>query len=95
MIITIDTGLMVSEAAWVAYNDGVQAFLQLRGVSPMRSSESVADALRRASASFVRCTDETIEFSNQGAAEQLLDCLRRSLAAYSPSLVSAAQVEGA
>ncbi len=89
--ITIDTNLLVSEAAWIAYNDGVQAFLRLRNAPLMRSSESVSDALRRAGASFIRSTETTIEFSNPDIAAQLFGCLRRALAAYSPSLATAVQ----
>lgn len=89
--ITIDTSLLVSESAWIAYNDGVQAFLRLRNAPLMRSSESVSDALRRASASFVRSTETTIEFSNPDIAAQFFGCLRRALAAYSPSLATAVQ----
>ena len=89
--ITVDTSLMVSEAAWIAYNDGIQAFLRLRNAPLMRGSESVSQALRRASASFIRSTETTIEFSNPDIAAQLYGCLRRSIAAYSPSLASAIQ----
>lgn len=89
--ITIDTSLLVSESEWIAYNDGVQAFLRLQNVSLMRSSESVADALRRASASFIRTTETKIEFGNPTTAAQLYGCLRRALAAYSPALASAIQ----
>lgn len=89
--ITIDTNLLASESAWIAYNDGVQAFLQLRNAPLMRSSESVSDALRRASASFIRSTDTTIEFSNPDIAAQFYGCLRRSIEAYSPLLANAVQ----
>lgn len=87
--ITIDTSLLISEAAWIAYNDGVQAFLKLRNVPIMRSSESTSGALRRAGASFI--TETTIEFSNPDIAAQCFGCLRRALGAYSPSLAAAVQ----
>ncbi len=89
--ITVDTSLMVSEAAWIAYNDGVQAFLRLRNAPLMRSSESISDALRRASASFIGLTEGTIEFSNPDIAAQFYGCLKRALDAYSPSLANAIQ----
>lgn len=87
-VITVDTSLMGSEGAWIAYNSGVQAFLRLRGVPLMRSNESVSDALSRAPG-FIRCTNDGIEFRDQGIAEQLLGCLKRTMYGHSPALESA------
>jgi len=89
--ISLDTSLLASEAAWNAFQDGVQSFLKLRNAPIMRSSESVSDALRRSAASFVGLTVTAIEFSDPDIAAQFFGCLRRALAAYSPSLANAVQ----
>lgn len=90
--VLIDTTRLVGEEAWIAYQSGVQAFLRRRNAPPMRSNETVAMALGRATRHFVRCTPIGIEFDDSGSAEQFLDCVKRALTAHSPSLGAAVQL---